>query len=166
MIKNYFLTTLRSFWKNRSHAIINILGLSLGITCSILIFLIIRFEMSYDNFHEDRDRIFRVVTTYHGEESGYGAGLTYPFPVALRNDFPHTEYVVLVDANMGLPVITITRADGTTDKYKEKNVTFADPDYFKIFKYEFIEGNYDALGKEKTVVLSESLAKKYFGDKP
>jgi putative ABC transport system permease protein len=166
MIRNYILTTLRSFWKNRSHTIINILGLSLGITCSILIFLIIRFELSYDNYHANKDHIYRIVTEYYGEETGYNAGTTYPLPVALRHDFADPEYVVLVDANMSAPVITVTHPDGTADRYKEPRATFADPDYFRMFHYEWIDGNEAALKKERTVVIAESLAKKYFGDTP
>lgn len=165
MIRNYLLTTLRSFWKNRSHAIVNILGLSLGITCSILIFLILRFELSYDTYHPNRDNIYRLVTEYHGEETGHGSGMTYPLPPTLRNDFPDPEYVVLVDANMATPVISVTHSDGRTDRYKEPLAAFADPDYFNMFHYEFIEGNKNALVNKNTVVISQSLAKKYFGDK-
>lgn len=166
MIRNYILTTLRSFWKNRSHAFVNILGLSLGITCSILIFLILRFELSYDTHHANASRIYRIVTEYAGERTGYNSGTTYPLPVALRNDFADLEQVALVDNNMSNPVITITRADGSADRFKELQAAFVDPEYFKIFDYQFIEGNETSLNKEKTVVISESLAKKYFGDKP
>ncbi|HEY0656319.1 MAG TPA: ABC transporter permease, partial [Chryseosolibacter sp.] len=156
MIRNYILTTLRSFWKNRSHAFINILGLSLGITCSILIFLILRFELSYDTHHAKADRIYRIVTEYSGERTGYNAGTTYPLPVALRNDFADLEEVALVDANMSSPVITITRADGTTDRFKEVSAGFVDPEYLKIFDYDFIEGNESSLNAEKTVIISQS----------
>ncbi len=166
MIRNYLVTTLRSFWKNRSHAFVNILGLSLGITCSILIFLILQFELSYDTFHSKADRIYRIVTEYAGEETGYNSGTTYPLPVALKNDFADLEEVVLVDANMSAPVITITRADGMQDKFKEERAAFVGPDYFKIFDYEFLQGNASALTGEKTVVISQSIAKKYFGDNP
>lgn len=166
MIRNYILTTLRSFWKNRSHAFINILGLSLGITCSILIFLILRFELSYDTFHSKGNRIYRIVTEYYGEETGYNSGTTYPLPVALRNDFADLEKVVLVDSNMGDPVMTVTGKDGTQDRFKETRAAFVDPEYFQVFDYKFKEGNASALASEKTVVLSESVAKKYFGDAP
>jgi ABC-type antimicrobial peptide transport system permease subunit len=166
MIRNYILTTLRSFWKNRSHAFINILGLSLGITCSILIFLILQFELSYDTYHSKADRIYRIVTEYPGEETGYNSGSTYPLPPALKNDFAELEQVVLVDANMSSPVITLTRSDGSQDKFKEQGVAFVDPEYFRVFNYEFVEGNESVLATEKTAVISESIAKKYFGDKP
>lgn len=165
MIQNSILTMFRSVWKNRSHATINILGLSLGITCAILIFLIIRFELSYDTYHPNAENIYRVVTEFKGKETGYTAGVTYPLPEAMRQDFADPKYIIIVDSNVGAPVITVTHPNGTTDKYKEEQVTFTDPEYFKMFRYEWIEGNDNALTGEKTVVLTESIAKKYFGNK-
>ena len=164
MIRNYLISNLRSLWKNRSHTIVNMLGLALGITCSILIFLILRFELSYDTYHPKAKRIYRVVTEFHGDETGHTAGITYPLVPAIRHDFADPELVTIVDSNHSDPVITVTHDDGTIDKYKEPKVTFVDPEYFEMFHYEWIEGNEDALVKEKTVVLTESVAKKYFGD--
>jgi putative ABC transport system permease protein len=89
--------------------------------------------------------------------------MTYPLPRALRQDFPDLEYVAMADRNMNDPVITITRDDNSTEKFKEKGVAFLDPEFLKIFHYDWIEGNSDALKQEKTVVLTESMARKYFG---
>ena len=89
MIRNYIISHLRSLWRNRSHAAVNLLGLSLGLTCSIIMFLIIRFELSYDKYHSDGDRIYRIVTEFtRTEKPGYSSGMTYPLPVALKQDFP------------------------------------------------------------------------------
>jgi putative ABC transport system permease protein len=165
MIRNYLISNFRALWKNRSHTIINLLGLSLGITCSILIFLIVKFELSYDQYHPDKERIYRIATEFIRDEGpGYNAGITYMLPPALRHDFADPEYVVMIDANMGAPVITVTEHDGTVHRYKENKAAFVDPDYFKLFHYEWIAGNATALTREKTVVLTSSLAKKYFGN--
>jgi putative ABC transport system permease protein len=165
MLRNYFITALRSIAKNRAHTIINVLGLALGTTCSIVIFLILRFELSYDNFHPEGDRTFRIVTEYtKSEKPGYGSGMTYPLPEALRQDFAELEHVAIVDGNLYDPVVAITRQDGTVDRFKESNVVFTDPEYLAMFHHEWIEGNVRALEREKTVVLTESLAKKYFGN--
>ena len=165
MFRNYFLIALRSIRKNRAHAIINVLGLALGITCSIVIFLIIRFELSYDNYHSKGNRIYRIITEYtRSEKTGYSSGMTYPLPEALRQDFAELEYVAIVDGNLYDPVISIPKNDGTVDRFKESKVIFTDPEYFKMFHHEWIEGNDNALQKEKTVVLTSSLAKKYFGN--
>jgi ABC-type lipoprotein release transport system permease subunit len=167
MVRNYLLIALRSLRKNRSHALVNVLGLALGITCSIVIFLIVRFELSYDNFHADVERIYRIVTTYTKSSTpGYGSGIAYPLPDALRQDFPDLENVTIVDNNFEAVVISIPREDGSVDRFKETSVAFVDPEYLEIFKYEWIAGNRTALEREKTAVLTSSLAKKYFGDEP
>ena len=163
-VRNYIISHLRSLWRNRTHAFINLLGLSLGITCTTVIFLILRFELSFDNYHADKDRIYRVVHEYiNSPKPAFSAAMTYPMPPALRQDFADLEYVALADANMNDPVITITRDDNSIEKFKEKGVVFLDPEFLKIFHYDWIEGNSDALKKEKTVVLTESIARKYFG---
>ncbi|HEX6223632.1 MAG TPA: ABC transporter permease, partial [Chryseolinea sp.] len=165
MIRNYLLIAFRSLRKNKGHAFINVAGLALGITCSIVIFLIIRFELSYDNYHADNERIFRIATEFtKSDPKGYSAGITYVLPDAIRQDFADLEYVAFVDANLYDPVIAITHDDGSVDRFKETKVVFTDPEYFKIFDYSWIEGNNEALQKEKTVVLTASLAKKYFGN--
>ena len=164
MIRNYFISHLRSLWRNRTHAFINLLGLSLGVTCTTVIFLILRFELSFDNYHADQDRIYRVVHEFiNSPKPAFSAAMTYPLPPALRQDFPDLEYAALADNNMNDPVITVTRDDNSTEKFKEKGVVFLDPEFLKIFHYDWIEGNSDALKKEKTVVLTESIARKYFG---
>ncbi len=165
MLRNYFLIAIRSIIKNRAHTIINVLGLALGITCSIVIFLILRFELSYDNFHPEGDLTYRIVTEYNKTEKlGYSSGMTYPLPEALRRDFAELEYVALVDGNLYDPVVAITRQDGSVDRFKESKVVFTDPEYLTMFHHEWIEGAANALDREKTVVLTESVAKKYFGD--
>lgn len=164
MWKNYIIANLRMLWKNRMHSTINLVGLSLGMTCAIVIFLVVRFELSFDQFHNDTDRIYRIVTEYQTTNGPiYGAGTTYALPPAVRDDFADLEYVTLVDCNYGDPVISVTREDGSVDRYKEHLITFADPEYFSIFKYEWIEGNDDALKGDKTVALSETAAIKFFG---
>ena len=165
MFRNYLLIAFRSLRKNKGHAVVNVAGLALGITCTIVIFLIVRFELSYDNYHDQSHRIFRVVTEYiKSDPKGYSSGITYRLPDAIRQDFADLEYVAIVDANLYDPVIAITQPDGTVDRFKEGKVVFTDPEYLKMFHYSWIEGNSDALQKEKTVVLTASLAKKYFGN--
>lgn len=167
MFRNYLISNVRALWKNRSQTLINLVGLTLGISCSIIVFLVVRFELSYDNYHADADRIYRVVTKYTGsDEPGFNAGITYPLPEAIRKDFPDPELVTITDSNLADPVIAITKEDGSVERFKQDKVTFVDPEYFKIFTYEWIEGNEKALEREKTVVLTASVAKKYFGDEP
>lgn len=164
MIKNFITTNFRQLWKNRSQTIVNVLGLSLGITSVILIFLVLQFEYSFDTYHPDVDRLYRVVWVKHRfGETSYSSGSTYPLPAAIRQDFPELEHVTITDSNFGDPVISAVRADGSLVRFKEPKVTYVDPDYFQMFRYNWIHGNPDvALSTEKTVVLSSSIAIKYF----
>ena len=163
MIRNLIVLHFRNLWRNRTHSSINILGLSLGITCSIVIFLVLRFELTYDSFHPESDRIYRVVTEFKDAAgSSYSSAITYPLVPAMRADFPDLEYVTLVDANHSSPVIAF-HEDGKNEKFKEPNIVFVDPEYFRILKCDWIEGNNDALQTEKSVVITKSIAEKYFG---
>jgi ABC-type antimicrobial peptide transport system permease subunit len=166
MLKNYVRSTFRSLWKNKGHSLINIVGLSLGISCTIIIFTIVRFELSFDDYHPEKERLYRIVTEYHKyEEKSYNAGITYVLPEALRQDFPDLEYVSITDSNNGDPVITVTGRDGSNKLFKQTQTTFADPDYFKMLHYDWLEGSpADGLSREKTVVLTESVARKFFGN--
>ncbi len=168
MLRNYFRSTVRSLWKDKGHSLINIIGLSLGICCAIIIFTIVRFELSFDDYHPNKDGVYRVVTEYHKyEEKSYDAGITYVLPEALRQDFPDLEYVSITDSNNGDPVITVTAKDGSNNLFKQTKTTFADPDYFRMFHYDWLEGSpSDGLSREKTVVLTKSVARKFFGNSP
>ena len=75
MLKNFFTIAWRNLWKNKDYASINILGLSLGIGCSILIFTLVSYHLSFDDFHPDKDRIYRVVTEFHDEINDYSQGV-------------------------------------------------------------------------------------------
>jgi ABC-type antimicrobial peptide transport system permease subunit len=163
MFRNNLLLRLRALWRNRTHAAVNILGLSLGITSAIIIFLILKFEWSFDTYRADSNRIYRVVTSFdYGERTGYNAGLTYPLIPAMRNDFPDVEYISLVDGQQA--VVRVTRSNGAVEKFKEGGIVFVDSTYFNILQLDWIAGDHRALTKPNTVVLAESVARKYFGE--
>src|SRR6202012_3062618 len=91
MLKNFFTIAWRNIWKHKTYAGINILGLSLGIGCSILIFALVSYHLSFDNFHPGKDRIYRVVTEMHDEIDDYTPGVPTPLGKAFRNDFYYAE---------------------------------------------------------------------------
>ncbi len=165
---NFWHTSFRALWKNELHSSVNLLGLTLGIVSTLVIVLTIHFELSFDRYHADADRIYRIVTEKQEYgQAGFTAGITYPLPEAVRNDFPELAGVTMVDANQAPPVFGIVGKNGSKKLFKETKVAFADPDYFSIFTYHWIEGNpADALSREKTVVLTQSEARKLFGDEP
>lgn len=165
---NFWHTNFRTLWKNKLHSSVNLLGLTFGIVSTLVIVLVIHFELSFDRYHADADRIYRIVTEKqeHGQVA-FTAGITYPLPEAFRNDFPELAGVTIVDANETLPVFGIFDKNGSKKLFKETKVAFTDPDYFSIFTYHWIEGNpANALTSEKTVVLTQSEARKLFGDEP
>ena len=85
MFKNYFKTALRNLKRNKSYAMINVLGLAVGIAASLLIFLIIQFETSFDNFHKKKNSIYRLGTQFHNQDGiGYSDGVSFPTGPALR----------------------------------------------------------------------------------
>lgn len=162
MLRSNLLIRLRALWRNRTHAAINIVGLSLGITSAIVIFLIVRFELSYDQFRPDKERIFRVIRKYdNGSVSYRSSAMNYAIVPALRNDFAEAEHVSLVDAQRA--VVRVPRRDGAYDKFAEDNIVFVDSSYFDIITQEWLEGNRRSLSKPNTAVLTASIARKYFG---
>src|SRR6266478_3736045 len=88
MIKNYLKTAFRSLWRNKNFTIVNITGLAVGIAVCLAIFLIIQFELSFDNFHSKKDRIYRILTEIHsGDGVKKTAGVPFPLPITMHNDF-------------------------------------------------------------------------------
>ncbi len=164
MLKNYFLVALRNFRRNKIFALINILGLSIGISASLVIYLIVHNELSYENFWHDKDRIYRVVTNMHFPDQDFrNSGVPGPLPDAMRKEIPGiqestyfwagNEYEVSIPANSGKPV-TFRR---------QERIILADNHYFKLFPYHWIAGSVDsALAEPNKVVLTESRAKLYF----
>ena len=92
MIRNYFKTAFRSFKRHKLFTIINIVGLSIGISAALTIYLIVNYDFTFDKFHKDSDRIYRIVTnfTFSGE-LGYNSGVCGPLPEAVKNDVTGLE---------------------------------------------------------------------------
>ncbi len=167
MFKNFFKLSLRSMARNKVHALINVAGLSLGIVGALVIFLIIRFELSFDAHYREADRIYRLVRTSNEfGKTNHTPGVPYPLPQALRNDFPEIEQVSIVDANFTPSVFAVTRDGGTMAKFKEdKGVAFVDPAYFKIFSHQWRAGDPErALSAPHSMVISKGIAEKFFGE--
>ncbi len=167
MLKNYLKIAFRNLIKNKSHTFINIGGLSLGVICSLVIFLVIQFDLSFDIWHEDGDRIYRVVRvdTEYGDIR-YSEGNTYPLAEAVENDISGVEYVSIVNTNYAnVPIISYADGNVVQNRLKNNFTIFVEPDYFDIFTYNWISGNKEtALSKPNTAVISEDFAFKLFGD--
>ena len=91
MFKNYLKIAWRNLRKNKSYSLINILGLSSGIACAILIFTVVSYQLSFDTFHAHAERLYRVVTEFHNESIEYQSGVPQPLGKAFRNDYSFME---------------------------------------------------------------------------
>ena len=167
MLKNYFITAWRSLWKRKFFSLINVLGLSIGISASLVIWLIVNYEFSYDRFESDRGRIYRVVIdlSYRAGGSFFVAGVENPMPEAVAKEVGGLDLVVpfrtwSYDATISLPAAK----GGKPTVYKDlKDVVFADDAYFKLLPYEWLAGSRRVnLDQPFRVVLTASRARLFF----
>jgi len=160
MLKNFFVIAWRNVRKNKAYASINILGLSLGIACSLLIFALVHYQLSFDTFHPGKDRIYRIVTEWHDEITDYSQGTPTPLGRVIRTELSGTERSARVMANGGL----ITFEDKGEKKKFDDEFAYVEPGFFDIFRFPLIRGNKaTALLTPNEALLTEKLAKKYFG---
>jgi putative ABC transport system permease protein len=161
MIKNYFKIALRNMLKRKFYSLINIAGLTIGITAFVLIYLYVRLELSYDKFIPDNERIFRVITASKSDKDNTDTWPITPNPLAtaLKDEYPEIENATRYRKHWEIQV-------KFKDEYiTEKNISFADENFFNIFPLEFISGKPEsALLEPYTIVLTDKAAKKYFGE--
>lgn len=172
MLKNYFKTAWRNIARNKVYAIINILGLALGIASCLIIFLIADFHLSFDKFHPNKDRIYRVAANGQDIDGKTFKTGFVPNPTAdmIRNTITGFEtvacffvYNVAVKVpNGNNPSKSFPGAKSETDDH----IIVAEPQYFDIFNYDWLAGNGASLNEPFKVVLSKSEAQKYFGNIP
>ena len=160
MFKNYFKIATRNLLKYKGYSIINITGLSIGIASFLLIFLYVSNELSFDDYHIDNNRIFRVVSKLEtSNETRFSALTAAPLGPALDENYSQVEYYARV-----LTLSSGLVRYGNTAFYEEKR-WLADNNLFNILTIPFLRGEKDnALIRPNTVVISERIAKKYFGN--
>ncbi|HPH85696.1 MAG TPA: ABC transporter permease [Ferruginibacter sp.] len=163
MFQNYIKLAWRNLKRNRSYAMINIAGLSLGIACSILIFALISYHLNFDRFHHNRDRIYRLVTEWHDFEVNYSGAVPAPLGKEVRTAYSFSEKTARVISYEG--VLISVREKGTLQKFEEDNgVAYVEPTFFDILNFPLIKGNIkSALNDPNTAIITEKMAKKYFG---
>ena len=164
MIRNYLKTAWRSLLRNKSYTAINITGLAIGIAACLLIFLVIDFETSFDNYHNNKENIYRVITRRSTPDGiKYRQGVPFPTSEALRLDYPELKGVTAI-FNDNDKQLSIGDNSNDSKKFKENDLYFAEPQFFQIFKFEWLAGNkQNALKEPNTVVLTQQIAEKYFG---
>jgi putative ABC transport system permease protein len=162
MFKNYLKIAVRNIRRHKGFTFINIIGLSISIACIILILLYVHYEVSFDDYHQDVDRIYRVALNLGENEI---AAVSGPLAATLKNDYPEVEYAAGIFRktkdiySMERPVVRYK-----DKKFYEPRVVLTTSDMFKIFNIHFLKGNPDAaLDGPGKIVLTRKMSEKYFG---
>ena len=156
MIRNHFKLAIRNFWRFKFHSFINLFGMSLGLAAGVLLLLFVLDELSFDKFHENRIRIYKVVTA-----SSSGGMETNAWPVArkLESELPEVEAAVYTRRG---PSSMMINYEG--NRYSHE-LFYADNNFFKLFTFEFTEGDPGrALANPFSIVITESIKDRYFGN--
>ncbi len=160
MLKNYFVTALRYFVRNKIFTAINLLGLSIGLACVMLITAWVSFELSYNSFHLNSSRIFRLSSKVYmsGVESLYPTQHA-PVGVLVAESFPEVEQMTRI----GRPHSRMFRHKD--DMMLVENIVFVDSSFFRVFSFDLYEGTgSSALTKPNSIVLTRNLAEQLFGE--
>lgn len=163
MIKSYFKTAVRTLLRNKAYSVINILGLVVGISFSCMLYVYVSHELSYDTFHSKSDRIVRVLTVDARDLQNprrYGT-TTAPLGPELLDNYLEVEAMVRLHRFVGQVVF-----EHNGQNFQERNWYTTDPNFFEVFDFEFLYGDKaTALKESHSLVLTESMALKYFGDR-
>jgi putative ABC transport system permease protein len=158
MIKNLFLIALRNFKKDKWYNLLNILGLTIGISFSLFLIFYIRDELNYDRYNKKADRIYRIVSYIQERDKNTNWTITqFPLGPTLKKDVPEVEEAVRFAPRER------TLFKNGNNNYYETRLYYADSNIFRIFTINFVEGNANALNQPNSIVISRSLAEKYFG---
>ncbi|MBS0031223.1 ABC transporter permease [Chitinophaga sp. 22321] len=159
MFKNYLKIAWRNLWRNKVFSLINVLGLTIGLTACFFIFLYVHFECSYDKFHAKGDRIYQVFCDIKTPSETIRGGITpWPFGPNMQHDFPEIEaFTRFSTANLLVKKGSVS--------FQEDHSLFADSSIFRVFDFKLLKGNpATALKDVNSIVMSKSSAKKYFGE--
>ncbi|MBS1557746.1 MAG: ABC transporter permease [Bacteroidetes bacterium] len=157
MFANYFKIAVRSLLRFKIYSAINLLGLSLGLMCGTVILIYVLDELSFDRFHDKKDRIYRVITNYGASSAESGGIETNGWPIGkiLEKEYPEVEAVLYI-RNSPLQILYEGK------RFKQNNF-FATPELFSIFSFSLTEGNpHTALTDPFSVVISQAMAEKFF----
>ncbi|MEO6491181.1 MAG: ABC transporter permease [Ferruginibacter sp.] len=168
MIKNYLKIAVRNLVRHKGFSFINITGLAIGIASCLLLFTVLKYELSYDKFQPDYNKIFHVITEDKSDgEVNYTPGIPFPALEALRVDMPQVVTTPLM-ANYGSQVTVLgSNASNPSPGKKFIELTgffFTDPEFFRVFHYDWLVGSPAVLKDPNVTVLTKKMAEKYFGD--
>ena len=161
MISNYLKIALRNIFKHKGYSLINIIGLAVGMSCFVLIAILVRDEFSFDRFHERADRIYRLTLDAQIGETFLTAKSSGPLARSLREDVPGVE------ASTRVRIVGDHSMRYGDRSFTEFRLYLADSSIFRIFTFSVVEGDLRAfLTMPSTIVITDVMARKYFGDAP
>ena len=163
MFKNYFKATFRNLRKNKGYSFINIFGLATGIACSLLIFLFVRDEVSYDRFNKDSGNIYRVVKDFINDDGSLIPDATTPAPLAqaMQSEIPEVAAITRLRPNWGRSYLI----KYNNKKFTAEKIYGVDSSFFNVFTFPFVQGNAKTAFKDvNSIILTQTSAKKIFGN--
>ena len=166
MFSNYFKTALKNLLRHKSNSFIKIAGLVVGFAAFLLIFLVVQYEQSFDDFHANKNNIYRIVRIGKNPVNReYRTGVPFPVTPTLRNELPQLKSAAAI-FDMNNVQVDVKNADGSTQKkFKETNAFVAEPQFLKMFNFSLAEGNpKNAITEPNTALLTKDIASKYFDD--
>ena len=164
MYKNYFKIGWRTLIRNKQYSLINIAGLAFSLTVCILIFGVIKLHFSFEDFHPRPERIYRIVTELQSNTTSHSGGVPTPLPGLIRGNESFAEQVIRTYAASNV-FITVSGDNGQQHYKEPEGVVFAEGDFFDIFNFPLKSGDANsALAHPNSALLTETLAKKYFGE--
>jgi predicted permease len=168
MFRNYFKTAFRSLSANKAYSIITVAGLGVGIAVCLVIFIYIRYQQSFDRFHHNEARIYRILTkspVINASDHPRSGAVPFPLPTALENDFPDWKTTGIY-TQTDIQMMAMSKSGRPEKKFKEKSGVFmVQPSFFSIFNFPWLAGDpTNLVAGHHSVVLTKSMAEKYFGD--
>ncbi|MFT3705392.1 MAG: ABC transporter permease [Agriterribacter sp.] len=170
MLKNYFKIAWRNLKKNKIYSLVNIFGLAIGMAACFFIFQYVHFERSYDRFNKNAGDIYRVSISYSGSFANVPTtAANHPAVApAMKKDFPEiVNFVRMVNTSLFMNAATLSNVpeSGEPKTFNEEHIFVTDSSFFTMFSYPLISGDREkCLAHEKSIVISESIARKYFGN--
>ena len=166
MLKNYLKIALRNLIRQRVYSIINIVGLTVGIAGCLLIVMFVSNEFSYDNFHPNADRIYKVaLERKYPNHSTYYAIIPHSYADVLIEDFPEVSQVVKIGGPFNDVLVSYKDNRNDEKKFEEDYIVAADSNFFKFFNIKLLKGDPDkSLKNPNDLVITQETAKRYFGN--
>ncbi|MGI8952367.1 MAG: ABC transporter permease [Chitinophagaceae bacterium] len=168
MLKNYFKIAFRNLIRHKAFSLLNITGLAVGIAACLLLFTVVKYELSYEKFQPNYKNIYHIVTEHkYPDGMTYTGGIQFPALDAIRVDFPQiTTGALFASYGSQVTVLGTNASNNNPDKkfIESTGFFFADPQFFQVFHYNWLVGSPNILKEPNVTVLTQKQAEKYFGN--